>query len=83
MSTDQRINAIYTGRNLGRGSFCVVKEVMEMRKDDDTSCPSKYFALKQPRSDLSLGIKKKVYLELENEIEILSRLKHKNIIQIK
>ncbi len=76
MSSNPR--GIYTGRNLGRGSFCVVKEIFQSSIHAEPT----YLALKQPRSDLNEELQEQVQLDLRNELDILSDLKHKHIIQL-
>lgn len=83
-------SAYYTGRILGRGSFCVVKEYLpkkNMKKskkssDEESTSTSFLLALKQPRSDLSS--KEKIHANecLQNEIAYLSALDHPNIIKL-
>ena len=58
---------------LGEGTFCVVKEV----KPQDGST---YFALKEPRTNLSLADLQEAQMHIHQEITILSQLNHPNII---
>lgn len=116
------MNAYFTGRILGRGSFCIVKEIILRTEDNQhinmdarnnrsimtststsTSCHNEddqdvdatadatatektdecqFFALKQPRSDLSREEKLHADESLQNEIEYLSKLDHPNIIKL-
>mmetsp|Transcript_10143 Transcript_10143/g.15296 ORF Transcript_10143/g.15296 Transcript_10143/m.15296 type:complete len:332 (-) Transcript_10143:1333-2328(-) len=85
-------NTIYTGRNLGRGSFCNVKEVIDIGSgSSERNSPGGeeakheaaiYFAVKTVRCDLCPVAKKKARLDLLNETGILSSLQHKNIIEV-
>jgi len=75
---DPTINAIYTGRILGQGSFCVVKEIIQCEPSAQGAC----LALKKTRSDL--GPEQRVHAEasIRNEIIILSTLDHPAIVRM-
>lgn len=83
-------SAYDTGRILGRGSFCVVKEYLpkkNMKSTSNEESTSTSFhvvclALKQPRSDLSSKDKIHANECLQNEVSYLSALDHPNIIKL-
>ena len=68
-----------TGRILGRGSFCIVKEVIHT----DPAGSGSIYALKQPRGDLSLDGREHAQASLINEISILQNINHPNIVRIR
>lgn len=92
MEQKQFSTLIRTGCTLGTGSYCVVKElIIEMpnnHADDDvserdrdmTETTTKYLALKQPRKDIDPEREEKARKDLVKEIQILSSLKHDNIV---
>ena len=60
------------GRVLGKGSFCVVK----------SSASHVNIVSKHPRYDLSDSMTQHAYESLENELNVLSTLRHPNIISL-
>ena len=76
---------MHTGKNLGMGSFCVVKEIVNVIASEGSGHyldPKKhtYLALKSPRDDLPPESQKKAREDLKKEIILLSKLKHENIV---
>jgi len=72
-------DGLVTGRVLGRGSFCVVKEVIRTH----TSGSGSDYALKQLRTDLSPEDREHAQASLVNEIKILQNVLHPNIVKIR
>ena len=73
-------DGLVTGRVLGRGSFCVVKEVLLLT---DTPGSGSEYALKELRRDLSPEGREHAQASLVNEIKILQNVRHPNIVQIR
>jgi serine/threonine protein kinase len=84
---------IEVGRVLGSGGFSNVKSIrslptfatdsnQSLLSDDSTCANPRNFAFKTLRNDLSQSTKRLGALDLQKEAQILSILKHKNIVSI-
>jgi len=78
------MKSVYTGKQLGMGSFCVVQEIVNVIATEGSGHldPKKhpYLALKRPRDDLTPEYQEKTRVDLMKEISLLSKLKHENIV---
>lgn len=78
------MKSVYTGKNLGVGSFCIVQEIMNVIAieglEQSDSKRHTYLALKRPRGDLPSECREKARSDLIKEISLLSTLKHENIV---
>ena len=72
-----------TGRTLGQGSFCEVKElILNKSSSAESAILPCFLALKQTRNDSTPKTEKHAAESLENEIRLLSTTNHSNIITI-